>query len=418
MPKTATISSRVGAAIFRRESMLQSKVRFVRAAAVALASVLVLAANADEQLIVEYTESFSNSTQTDLLGDEFRMVFATTPPDVPVGFVVNPRVLTRTFTSADIGTVFSVDLTSPAIAEPVGRLVNGINGDLHAIVEATQVGGFGAGADEARRESTVFTGATDPYGSPLPGPDLAGFVPTRLEMVLNSIALRVSSPSNLVEGSMTVRIYADTPPVDGIDLTNVGFWDPIGDIDNVKRTYDLAAAEGLPPGTPLELESIAWDVVLTTDAPSWASEATMAFDFDGDGIAELTLAVSDDQFPVTAQRYTSDGPVFFSDVGIANQFTPDGTVTIEFHETFDDFPNLPEAFYDPVSSVSFGVVQSPSPCNAADLSEPLGVLDLSDISAFASAFVGNDPVADLNADGIFDLTDITGFVTLFNQGCP
>jgi hypothetical protein len=175
--------------------MLRSKVRFVRAAAAALASVLVVAANADEQLIVEYTESFSNSTQTDSLGDGFRMVFATTPPDFPVSLVVNSRVLDRTFTSADIGTVFSVDLTSPAIAEPVGRLVNGINGDLHAIVEATQVGGFGAGADEARRENTVFTGATDPYGSPLPGPDLAGFVPTRLEMVLNSIALRLSSPS-------------------------------------------------------------------------------------------------------------------------------------------------------------------------------------------------------------------------------
>ncbi len=57
-------------------------------------------------------------------------------------------------------------------------------------------------------------------------------------------------------------------------------------------------------------------------------------------------------------------------------------------------------------------------CNPADVAEPFGVLDLSDINVFVSAFVSFDPVADLNNDGIFDLSDLGGFVTAFLTGCP
>ena len=59
----------------------------------------------------------------------------------------------------------------------------------------------------------------------------------------------------------------------------------------------------------------------------------------------------------------------------------------------------------------------PPPCNAADLAEPYGLLDLSDINAFAAAFLANDPLADLEPDGLFDLSDITTFINAFVQGC-
>ena len=57
-------------------------------------------------------------------------------------------------------------------------------------------------------------------------------------------------------------------------------------------------------------------------------------------------------------------------------------------------------------------------CNAADLAEPFGVLDLQDINAFVAAFTSQDPAGDLNDDGIFDLNDITDFVNAFTGGCP
>ncbi len=60
-----------------------------------------------------------------------------------------------------------------------------------------------------------------------------------------------------------------------------------------------------------------------------------------------------------------------------------------------------------------------SPCNAADVAEPFGVLDLADVQAFASAFVNQEPLADLAEPfGVFDLLDVVEFVTSFLGGCP
>lgn len=58
--------------------------------------------------------------------------------------------------------------------------------------------------------------------------------------------------------------------------------------------------------------------------------------------------------------------------------------------------------------VAFGVC-------AADLAEPFGTLDLSDITAFVTAFTASDPAADLNKDEIFDLADLTLFIAAFTD---
>ena len=57
-------------------------------------------------------------------------------------------------------------------------------------------------------------------------------------------------------------------------------------------------------------------------------------------------------------------------------------------------------------------------CNAADVTEPFGVLDLSDLSAFVNAFGMQAPAADLDNNGVYDLTDIQLYVTTFLAGCP
>ena len=61
----------------------------------------------------------------------------------------------------------------------------------------------------------------------------------------------------------------------------------------------------------------------------------------------------------------------------------------------------------------------PTPCNNADLTEPLGVLDLTDLSAFIDAFSAQQAAADLASPaGVFDLADVQAFVASFNAGCP
>ncbi|USO00014.1 MAG: hypothetical protein H6810_04960 [Phycisphaeraceae bacterium] len=57
-------------------------------------------------------------------------------------------------------------------------------------------------------------------------------------------------------------------------------------------------------------------------------------------------------------------------------------------------------------------------CNAADLAEPCGVLDLADVTAFIAGFLGQDPIADLDGNGIWDLLDVQAFISAFLNGCP
>lgn len=58
-------------------------------------------------------------------------------------------------------------------------------------------------------------------------------------------------------------------------------------------------------------------------------------------------------------------------------------------------------------------------CNAADLAEPFGVLDLDDVDAFIGAFLGGDAAADIAPPvGVIDLDDVDAFIGLFLGGCP
>ncbi len=60
----------------------------------------------------------------------------------------------------------------------------------------------------------------------------------------------------------------------------------------------------------------------------------------------------------------------------------------------------------------------PTDC-PADLVEPFGSLDFSDVTAFLLAFDAMDPAADLATPiGQFDFSDIAAFLTAFAAGCP
>jgi len=55
----------------------------------------------------------------------------------------------------------------------------------------------------------------------------------------------------------------------------------------------------------------------------------------------------------------------------------------------------------------------------ADLAEPFGSLDFSDVVAFLTAFGSGDPAADLAAPiGSFDFSDVVAFLSAFGAGCP
>ena len=59
------------------------------------------------------------------------------------------------------------------------------------------------------------------------------------------------------------------------------------------------------------------------------------------------------------------------------------------------------------------------PCNEADLAEPFGTLDFSDVIEFLTAFAAMDADADLAPPfGVWDFSDVIEFLTIFGGGCP
>lgn len=55
----------------------------------------------------------------------------------------------------------------------------------------------------------------------------------------------------------------------------------------------------------------------------------------------------------------------------------------------------------------------------ADLADPFGVLDLSDLTAFMAAFNNTEPLADLAPPySVWDLNDLTAFMDAFQSPCP
>ena len=71
-----------------------------------------------------------------------------------------------------------------------------------------------------------------------------------------------------------------------------------------------------------------------------------------------------------------------------------------------------------IDTVAIAPAAGPAGCNAADLAETFGILDLADIGAFVVGFTTQDPIADLDSNGIWDLSDIGLFVAAFTGGCP
>ncbi len=59
------------------------------------------------------------------------------------------------------------------------------------------------------------------------------------------------------------------------------------------------------------------------------------------------------------------------------------------------------------------------PCSDADMAEPLGTLDFSDIAAFLSAFSSGFLASDLaDPEEVLNFTDVVTFLTEFAAGCP
>lgn len=57
-------------------------------------------------------------------------------------------------------------------------------------------------------------------------------------------------------------------------------------------------------------------------------------------------------------------------------------------------------------------------CGPADIAEPYGVADASDVTAFLGLFASEDLSADMNNDGVLNFFDVSAFLRAYADGCP
>lgn len=187
------------------------------------------------------------------------------------------------------------------------------------------------------------------------------------------------------------------------------------------------------------------------DHPISAIEAVIEWDptilalvgLDGTGGSPLIFS----GFPTTGSGglneslIPQDGDLFYLALGqLGNPIdaTPAGTLITTFQfEAVSSGPDSliiiqPQGGSPPVETVVYdgtvpntdvtGTLGSESisvRCGVADLAEPYGLLDFSDVIAFLTFFDAMDPAADLEVPiGSFDFSDVIAFLIAFAEGCP
>tara|TARA_Y100001933_G_scaffold168336_1_gene166578 strand:- start:721 stop:1470 length:750 start_codon:yes stop_codon:yes gene_type:complete len=224
--------------------------------------------------------------------------------------------------------------------------------------------------------------------------------------VSGDASLIVAPPSvdaGVLESDAAVQVFIEqderlTASEFFVDVSEPGPVSPIG-----TDLYGAGALSPLdiPPGTLIESVYIHADPI--TPNTNFAGRV----DFDREIIG---LIIRPATFDASDAEAASPTTVY----GTARQIGPGDTVRITGDRTSVVF-----AFDTGTGTDQIRVlVSADPPCNEADLAPIFGRLDLSDISAFVSAFTSGDPAGDLNEDGIFDLADIGLFIAAFTAGCP
>ncbi|MEZ6243272.1 MAG: GC-type dockerin domain-anchored protein [Phycisphaerales bacterium] len=260
----------------------------------------------------------------------------------------------------------------------VADIVPGDRGDRGDRVNNTtpSYGGYGGTGgwpnycegDDGSGHARPNDGANGPYGA-----------------YANSAALMASSAAAGVQAQAINNIFSIGTPVDGFSFVANGS----AIIASDSNLFDTAAQEDY---------------------------------FTGAGTTSLGFAfvLGDPMFadaPAGDYRITAGSPAI--DAGDSFNVTSLGmTVDLDGNARIVDDPDAPNlALYEPIDMGAYEFTMQPD-C-AADLAEPLGTLDFSDVLAFLTAFGSMGAAADLAAPfGTYDFSDVLAFLTAFGAGCP
>ena len=154
-----------------------------------------------------------------------------------------------------------------------------------------------------------------------------------------------------------------TESVISVDISGAEFWDGQGSPNNTILNIDLGALSTPGNSGPVVITGVGWDLTQTAGldagAASWLSEQVFAFDWDMDGVSDVNLTPSATGTPGT-ETNSSGGIVVLADAGVADGIAPNGIISIELFESFDDQIDAVDGIID-MGTLTFDVIKVPEP---------------------------------------------------------
>ena len=146
-------------------------------------------------------------------------------------------------------------------------------------------------------------------------------------------------------------------------IVDVGGFESVGGRGNPLNPtflFDIGTAIGAP-GEDISIFGAGWDTVVTSFDPSFGSELLVGFDWNNDGLLDITINPSITAAPVIMEVASSDGVFLLSDFGVADGFSPGGIVRVEILEDFDDPEVDVDGRFEPGSTFTLDAAVVPEP---------------------------------------------------------
>jgi hypothetical protein len=134
-----------------------------------------------------------------------------------------------------------------------------------------------------------------------------------------------------------------------VSFAGIQSWDSQGEATNTLLSVN-ALAGGL-------VDTISWNVSITTVGASWLSEATISIlNSDGEGVF-FSPGIVDD----SSGSGTYTGTVSLVELGLQFNIGADGKLNFEFFESFDDVPGAADAIFTAGGMTFNGIGVVPEP---------------------------------------------------------
>ncbi len=225
-----------------------------------------------------------------------------------------------------------------------------------------------------------------------------------------SLAFGSGAPAPFVAGLRDVQVHL---LADGPDIT-YQYTESTGQGNSWNRPFSIVGVSGLGP--------VDYHALSFTVSRSGLYDFTSVLASGDDHFTILYMGAFDDTLPITN----------IHEYGLGNGFSPFGVPegTSAFAQvlfagetyiwvTSQWASFRPNGLFTNTIVGPGEVLVAGGGCSPADLAEPFGSLDFSDVAAFLGAFGAMEPAADLAAPiGSFDFSDVAAFLAAFGAGCP